>query len=108
MDKKKIGKSFGRIFGWIGLLFVASLVKLIPQRWLYGCAKIIANMVYRIAHKKRETALESLAIAFGQEKSPQEIEQIAKDCFVFLAKAGMEVIFLMDRPPLLKKRVEII
>jgi len=108
MSNKKIGKSIGRTFGWIGLLFAASLVKLIPQKWLYGCAKIIATAVYRIAHKKREVALESLAIAFGQEKSPQEIEQIAKDCFVFLAKAGMEVIFLMDRPPLLKKQVEII
>ena len=108
MSNKKIGKSIGRFFGWVGLVFVASLVKLIPQRLLYGCAKIIAVVVYRIAHKKRGTALESLAIAFGQEKSPQEIEQIAKDCFVFLAKAGMEVIFLMDRPPLLKKQVEIV
>jgi KDO2-lipid IV(A) lauroyltransferase len=108
MDAKKIRASIGRFFGWIGLIFVSSLVELIPRRCLYSFAKTISKIGYRIARKQRRIALESLSIAFSQEKSPQEIEQIAKDCFTFLAKAGMEIMFLMNRPALLKRQVEFV
>jgi KDO2-lipid IV(A) lauroyltransferase len=64
-------------------------------------------MGYFFTPKQRKVALESLSIAFGQEKSRQEIEQIARECFMFLAKSGVELVFLMDRPSLLKRRVEI-
>jgi KDO2-lipid IV(A) lauroyltransferase len=78
-----------------------------PKRWLYGFAGGIAFLGYRFAAKQRSIALDSLHTAFGSEKSEQEIEKIARDCFTFMAKSAVELIFLMDRPLLLKKRVEI-
>jgi KDO2-lipid IV(A) lauroyltransferase len=106
MDSKKIRKGIGRFFGWIGLIFSSLIIKVIPQCCIYGFAKNLAILGYIIARKQRKVALESLTIAFKREKSKAEIQQIAKDCFTFMAKAGLELMFLMDRPQLLKKRAE--
>jgi len=108
MDTKKIRKNIGQYFGWIGLNFVLLLTKAIPGSWIYTIAQAMAKFGYSIARKQRNIALESLSIAFGQEKSKEEIENIAKDCFVFMAKAGFELMFLMDRPELLRKRVSFV
>jgi len=108
MDSKKIRKSISRFFSWLGLTSCSLIIKVTPRAWLYGFAKHIAALGYTIARKQRKIALESLAIAFGSAKSKQEIGQIAKDCFIFMAKAGVEIMFLMDRPQLLKKAVKIV
>ena len=108
MDSKKTRKSIGRFFGWLGLNFCSLIVRFLPQRLLYGVAKNFAALGYLFARKHKRIALESLTIAFGQEKTPQQIRQITKDCFTFLAKAGMEIMFLMNRPLLLRRCVELV
>ena len=109
MDSKKIRKSVGRFFGWLGLNLCSLITKFMPGSWLlYSFAQAIARLGYLIARKQRKIALESLTIAFGKEKSSSQIEQITKDCFTFLVKAGLELMFLMDRPSLLRKRVQIV
>ena len=108
MDSKKIRKSIGRLFGWLGLNFSSLIIKVIPERGIYSFAKNFASLGFIIASKQRKIALESLTIAFGQDKTKCEIEQIAKDCFIFMAKAGLELMFFMDKPELLKKRVEFV
>lgn len=108
MDSKKIRKSLSRLSGWLGLNFSSLIIKVIPERWVYSLASNFASLGFIIAAKQRKIALESLSVAFGQDKTGDEIERIAKDCFVFLAKAGLELMFLMDKPDLLKKRVQII
>jgi len=108
MDSKKIRKSISRFFGWIGLIFSSLIIKVIPKGCIYGFARNIAVLGYIIARKQRKIALESLTIAFEREKSKDEIQQIARDCFTFMAKAGLEIMFLMDKPKLLKKGVEFV
>jgi len=108
MDSKKIRKSASRIAGWLGLSFSSLIIKVIPQCWVYSLADTFANLGFIFAAKQRKIALESLTIAFGKEKTKREIEQIAKDCFIFLAKAGFELMFFMDKPKLIKERVQII
>jgi len=83
------------------------IVNALPGSWLYGFAEGIAKLAYAFARKQRRIALESLAIAFGRSKSRQEIEEIARQCFVFMAKSGVEMLFLGQRPQLLKERVQI-
>ena len=108
MDFKKIRKSISRFFGWLGFNFCSLIIKVTPGKYLYGLARNIAYIGYIVARKQRKIALESLNIAFGSEKSPLERERIAKDCFTFMAKAGVEILFLMDKPSLLKKRAQIV
>lgn len=107
MELKKVSKHFGRFMGWLGLKFSSLVVKFIPSRFLYGFARNMSWVGFRIAAKQRKIALEGLSIAFGKEKSPEELERIAKDCFTFMAKSALELLFLMERPELLKKRVDL-
>jgi KDO2-lipid IV(A) lauroyltransferase len=108
MDFKKIRKSIARYSGWLGLNLCSLIIRIIPGSWLYNFAQGIAALGYFIARKHRRIALESLAIAFGKDKSRREIEQIARDCFTFMAKGALELMFLMERPQLLKKRVKLV
>ncbi len=108
MDSKKIRKGISRFFGWLGLSFCSLIIKVLPGSWLYGFAQGIAALGYSIARKQKKTALEGLAIAFGREKSDEELERIAKDCFTFMVKSGAELIFLLDRFALLKERIQIV
>lgn len=107
MDSKKINKTISRLAGRLGLNFCSLVIRVLPGRWIYGFAQGLAAIGYCLARKQRKAALESLIIAFGEEKSLKELEQIAKDCFTFIAKGGVELIYLMDRPALLKHRVHL-
>jgi len=107
MDSKKIRKSFSRFFGWLGLIVCSLIIKLIPANLLYGFAKGISSLAYRFASKQRNIALDSLRIAFGKEKTPEELEKIARDCFTFIAKSAVELMFLMDKPIELRNSVVI-
>lgn len=107
MDKKKFRVAVGRFFGWAGINFVCAVIKFLPYRFLYSFAKGLATMAYFLAVRQRRIALESLSIAFGQSRPPEELKRIARDCFILMAKSGVELLFLMDRPELLKERVRI-
>ena len=107
MDFKKIRTSISRFLAWLGLNVCSLIIKFMPAAWIYGFANSIGSLGYLLAAKQRRIALESLRIAFGQEKSEVEIQRIARDCFILIAKSGVELIFLMDRPELLKQRVDI-
>jgi len=108
MDFKKTRKNIARFFGWLGLSLCSLIVSFLPEKWLYSFANNIAGIGARIAVKQRRIALDSLTLAFGEEKSAEEIKRIVRDCFVFLAKAGIELMFLMDKPRRLKERVHIV
>ena len=107
MDAKKIRKSFSRFAAWLGINICSLIVKVIPSGYLYAFAKNIASLAYLFAKKQRKIALDSLSIAFGKEKSPREIEKIAKDCFTYIAKSAVELMFFFDKPQALKSRVQI-
>lgn len=107
MDKKAIRKNIGRLFGWMSLSFISFIVRFMPFRWIYSFAKTIAFLGYNLAVRQKKIAIESLTIAFSNEKSRQELEQIAKDCFTFMAKSAVELLFLLNKPELLRKRIEI-
>lgn len=107
MDFKKIRKNFSRFAAWLGINICSLIVKVIPSSCLYAFAKNIASLAYIFARKQRKIALDSLNIAFGQEKSAREIERIAKDCFMYIAKSAVELMFFFDKPQALKERVQI-
>jgi len=108
MDPNKIRKAIANFFGRLALQICSLIVKVLPGSWLYGFANRIAALGYRLIRKQKRIALDSLAIAFGQEKSRQEIEEITKDCFTFMAKSAVELLSLMDKPVLLKRRVQFV
>jgi len=107
MDFKKTRKGFSRAAAWLGIHICSLMVKVIPASCLYAFAKNIAALAYFFAKKQKKVALDSLSIAFGKEKSLPEIEGIAKDCFTYIAKSAVELMFFFDKPQALRKRVQI-
>jgi KDO2-lipid IV(A) lauroyltransferase len=108
MNFKKIRIEISRFFGWVGLTTCSLIISFLPESWLYSFAKNMSKLGARIAVKQRKIALEGLTLAFGKEKTPEEIERIVQDCFTFLAKAGIELMFLMERPRRLRERVQFV
>lgn len=108
MDRKKIVKTAGRSFGRLSLNIVAFIVGILPFQCLYRFAEGIAWLGYNLVRKHRNIAIESLNVAFGRDKTKKELQQIARDCFTAMAKSTVEIIFLMDRPDLLKQRVQLV
>ncbi len=107
MDSKKLRKSLSRFVAWLGLNICSLIVRVIPPSYLYVFAKNMASLAYVFAAKQKKIALDSLGIAFGKEKSHQEIERIAKDCFIYMAKGAVELMFFFDKPYILKEKVGI-
>lgn len=106
MDFKKIRKSFNHFAAWVGINLCSLIVKIIPSRYLCAFAKNIAVLAYFFAKKQRKIALNSLGVAFGKEKSSREIERVAKDCFIYMAKSAIELMFFFDKPQALRNRVQ--
>ena len=107
MEFKKIRKSFSRLAAWLGINTCSLIIKVIPPNCLYLFARNISALAYLFAKKQKKIALDSLNIAFGKEKSSQEIENIARDCFTYIAKSAVELMFFFDKPQALRKRVQI-
>lgn len=108
MDFKIIRKSLSRVAGWFGLSLCSLIIKFIPQRNLYGFARSITALGFFFAKKQRIIALESLSVAFANEKSTDEINRIAKDSFSCMAKSAVELMFLLDKPLALRKRIGLV
>ena len=107
MDTKKIRKKISYFLGWLALNTCSLVIKVIPERGLYAFARGLASLGYIFAGKQRRIALESLSYAFGSQMSAKEREKIARDCFIFMAKSAVELMFLMDKPQLLERRVSL-
>ncbi len=107
MDFKKIRKAISHYFAWLGLNICFLIVKIIPASWLYSFAGGVSSLAYTLVKKHKKIAMESLEIAFGKEKSRGELEKIAKECFVYIAKGAVELMFFFDKPHLLQDKVEL-
>lgn len=107
MNFKEASKRFKRGFGRGALRCSSLIIKILPERAMYGFASGLARLGYLFAVRQRRVALESLSIAFEQEKDKSEIAAIAQACFAVMAKGMVELIYLIEHPELIKPRVKI-
>lgn len=107
MSVKDAGKRFNRLLARQSLYICSLTVKFLPRNWLYGFAGIVALLGYYIAVKQRKIACESLGIAFGTQMPHQEKIRVARECFLNMAKSGVELLYTLDRPGLSKELVVI-
>lgn len=107
MISKKTRKQVIYFIGWLGLRFCSLIVRILPRRFIYAFARQLGSLGFIIAAKHRKIALAGLSLAFGKEKSPEEIKRIARECFISMAKSGVEVIFFMDKTESVRRRFHI-
>jgi KDO2-lipid IV(A) lauroyltransferase len=63
----------------------------IPRPKLARLAPVLGRLWYRLDRYHRGIALENMSIAFGREKSPAEIESLARANFVQLVRVVLEI-----------------
>lgn len=108
MDLKKIRKGFVYFLARVGLIICTNIVKVIPLKHLFSFASFMGTLFYWLSSRHRKVALESLNFAFGKEKSKKEIINIAKSCFISMAKSGVEVVAYVSDKRFIKQNVKII
>jgi KDO2-lipid IV(A) lauroyltransferase len=107
MNLKQIRKNLAYLAGWFGLTVCSLIIKGLPAAWVYGFADNLAKIGYWCAGKQRTIALDSLRIAFGRTKTDEEIREIAQICFTYMSKSAVELMFLLDKPELLRSQVRL-
>lgn len=75
------------------VLIIGKLAAVAPERWTYRAGVALAMFAYRRLPKFRKLARKHLEIAFGNEKSPDEIDEILRQTYVNYGKNFAE--FLM-------------
>jgi KDO2-lipid IV(A) lauroyltransferase len=107
MDYKNTGKLIRRYSGRAAFKAFSLIIKVLPESWLCNFFDFISVVGYYIAGRHRRIALDSLDIAFGKEKTRDQIKRIAKDSFRYMARGAIEVLYVIERPYLAKQKVRI-
>ncbi|MFH0876946.1 MAG: lysophospholipid acyltransferase family protein [Candidatus Omnitrophota bacterium] len=105
--QKEFSRRLSFKLGRIGIGFCEGVACFIPLSLLYHFTSALAAIGYRLAGRQRRIARESLAMAFGQEKSPQEIERIARRCFFSMVSTGVEFFMFMRHPERIRQYIQI-
>jgi KDO2-lipid IV(A) lauroyltransferase len=71
------------------LIFISHLMSRV--RWLKVCG-VLGSLAYYFASETRRLILKHLRMAYQNEKSDQEIEQLAKKVFVYLGRNGGDIL----------------
>lgn len=100
MSTKESGKFFRRVLARESLYLCSLIIRTLPRKWLYGFADILSALAYRAAGKQRAIALDSLGMAFGLDLGAKEREVIARECFRNMARSGVELLYILERPEL--------
>lgn len=108
MTSKEIIKRFQRLLARKALKACSLIIKFLPEPTIYYFADFLSKLGYIFAIKQRKIALESLRIAFGENKTEAQIRKIAKVTFKNIANGMVELIFFMEHPSLIKKRITIV
>jgi len=108
MNFKNIRRRMSFIFTRLVLEICSLIVRKLPERRLYGFAKSTGHFFFLVFARHRKTAFDGLRMAFGNEKTPQEQKRIVLDCFEFMAKSGVELLYGAPRPAFVRKQVSIV
>ena len=68
-----------------------NLIGRIPQKWSVALSHVLGQTLFLVDKRHREIALNNLTLAFGHEKSPNEIHMIARQVFKNLIQIVFEI-----------------
>jgi Kdo2-lipid IVA lauroyltransferase/acyltransferase len=75
---------------YIIIVFVMKVIQTIPRRYGIAILKALANWFHVLVPKHRINMIHHLTLAFGEEKTPCEIQKIAWDVRRHFAVAGVD------------------
>ncbi len=104
MDFKQQTKLFKRAAARNSMLFFTWLLEVLPFPLVKAIFVVSSKIAFRLTVRLRKISRETLTIALGQEKSPQEIEQIINGCFSTLARGMLDVLFYSRYPDRVREK----
>ena len=106
MSKSRF-REFQRALARIWLKFFAWVFQFLPYGFVSAMGDCIVAVALRITLRHRKVARQSLRIAFGNEKSDEEIQSIVDKCFEYVGYGLVEMAYYMSHPQDSCKNVEI-
>ena len=98
MSKSKtVGKEIKYSLIVAALRVLLAVLQVLPRKAAMRFAGVLGALVFRIMKKERAKTIANLSIAYGHEKSPEEIAAMAREVFVNLGKSGAEFAIKMGR-----------
>jgi Kdo2-lipid IVA lauroyltransferase/acyltransferase len=89
-----------------GILYaVTFLAAWLPFKCVCWITRFLSAVGFIVLIRQKKIAWESLRVAFGREKTELEIRQIFKDCFFNIGKSMTELIYFIEHPSQIKKKV---
>jgi KDO2-lipid IV(A) lauroyltransferase len=98
MSSKKRKKEIQRNFARISMVLFYRMIYWLPFPIVNFVMRVCLNIAFRFTRKLKKISRETLTLAMGKEKSPQEIEAIILECFDTLA-VGMSELLYYSRFP---------
>lgn len=92
MQNSSFAKRFKyQVIYWF-VRFMIALANLLPRKWWLALCGTFGSMAYWLLAKERDLAIYHLGMAFGGEKSTQEILTLSKQVFRMMGKNAGEVL----------------
>jgi len=105
MGSNKRLKSFQRALARNGLYTSAWLFERLP----FGAVRFITGILiaigFRFTIRQRQIAEESINLAFGNEKTPEQRKQIVKHCFENFGRGMTEMLYYLAHPDVVDRIV---
>jgi lauroyl/myristoyl acyltransferase len=77
-------------FEWLGLAWLYFSIPLLPRRVAQGLSRGLGNLAFAVDKRGRNTAIENLALIFGEEKNEEEIRDLAKNSYRSFARTVVD------------------
>jgi len=102
---KDVVKKIKRAFARYSFYFFSWVFSVLP----YSCVRAMTNGMiaigFMLVKRMRKLSLESLSIAFGREKSREELEQIIHKCFYNLGRGAIELVYFTAHDHMIKEKL---
>lgn len=71
--------------------FLFACMGILPKSWRDRLGDTLGLLIYRLDHRHRKVVRNNLNIAFGQEKTPSEIQALCERCFKNLGRIFFDI-----------------
>jgi len=107
MGKNKRLKTIARALTRRGLFVTVWLFAHMPMWGVKAISKVLLPVAFALIGRHKSVAEDSIQIAFGAEKSKEDIKGIVKRCFYNFGKGLLEMAYYISHPKLIEKIVQI-
>ena len=93
-------------FEYVVVLFLIFILKDLSAKTIFRLGRILGNLSYKLATKRKRVALINLNIAFGDKKSNKEKKQITKNSFIQVALSTLQSLWILKYPNRVNQLIE--